>query len=119
MTNKSRYPIIFSWDLSAYQAPNSPLHAKLSLTPAEAPLEPGERCVCKLTMEAGLQPQLFESELQCAVHVDEEWMMEQAAAMQAAGAGATAGGGGVDGEEVVEEVIMEDPPRSVWVMGVS
>jgi hypothetical protein len=38
-------------------------------------LEPGSQCVCRVTLEAGITPQVFEAEVRCHVCVDEESAM--------------------------------------------
>ncbi|GIL85005.1 hypothetical protein Vretimale_9849 [Volvox reticuliferus] len=111
LTNKSRYPLAFTWDLAALAPPpgiagpplpsadlltGRPLQAALAITPPSGSLEPGERLVCRIALHAGVTPQLFEGEVRCNVRVDEE-AMEEAAAVDAALV------------ERVEEVIAEDP----------
>ncbi|GIL53686.1 hypothetical protein Vafri_9323 [Volvox africanus] len=121
LTNKSRYPLAFTWDLAALAPPpgiagpplpssdllaGRPLQAALAITPPAGSLDPGERLVCRIALHAGVTPQLFEGEVKCSIRVDEE-AMEEAAAAGAAAATAAA----VDAAlvERVEEVIVEDP----------
>ncbi|GLC34162.1 Cilia- and flagella-associated protein 65 [Pleodorina starrii] len=124
LTNKSRYPLAFDWDLAALSPPpgvsgpplpsadfavlaGRPLQAALAISPSAGSLEPGERLVCRVALHAGVTPQLFEGEVRCNVRVDEEAMEEAAAAAGAAAAAAAEAEAAL--VERVEEVIAEDP----------
>ncbi|EFJ47120.1 hypothetical protein VOLCADRAFT_92245 [Volvox carteri f. nagariensis] len=122
LTNKSRYPLAFDWDLAALAPPpgvsgpplpsadlltGRPLQAALAITPASGSLEPGERLVCRVALHAGVTPQLFEGEVRCNVRVDEE-AMEEAATAAGAVAAAVAEADATMVERV-EEVIAVDP----------
>ncbi len=122
LTNKSRYPLSFEWDLAALAPPpgagpplpsadllaGSPLQASLAITPPCGSLEPGERLVCRVALHAGVTPQVFTGEVRCHVRVDDAALEEAEAAAAAAGAAAAADAPFV---EAVEEVIAEDPAR--------
>ena len=41
------------------------MNGQLDVDPARGKLQPGERCICKLTYQAGLQPELFQGEVIC------------------------------------------------------
>ncbi|KXZ53757.1 hypothetical protein GPECTOR_6g674 [Gonium pectorale] len=124
LTNKSRYPLAFDWDLAALAPPpgvpgpplpsadllaDRPLQGALAITPASGSLEPGERLVCRVALHAGVTPQIWEGEIRCTVRVDEE-VLEAAAAEAAAGAAALAAAEAATMEQV-EEVIAESPAR--------
>ena len=70
----------YGWDLGIFGGPKAPavagtgsaIQAGLSISPRTGALEPGAQCVCRLTLEAGITPQLFEAEFRLHARVDEE-----------------------------------------------
>lgn len=60
----AQHGVEFEWDLGMLGA-NGCLDAQLDIQPASGKLAPGDCCLCKLTFQAGLNPQLFEGALQC------------------------------------------------------
>ena len=42
------------------------------MDPACGELQPGESCICKLTYQAGLQPELFQGEVTCVARAAAE-----------------------------------------------
>ncbi|MEW5306910.1 MAG: hypothetical protein WDW36_009343 [Sanguina aurantia] len=84
LTNTSRYPLMFRWDLGCFTDRN--LHATLRVSPAAGTLGPGERAVVRLSFEAQLLPQLLEGEISCIVQVDEAVLYSTGGASMAASA---------------------------------
>ena len=41
------------------------MNGQLDVDPAHGELQSGESCICKLTYQAGLQPELFQGEVTC------------------------------------------------------
>ena len=60
----AQHEVEFEWDLGTLGA-NGCLDGQLDIQPASGKLAPGECCLCKLTFQAGLNPQLFKGALQC------------------------------------------------------
>eukprot|EP00798_Chlamydomonas_sp_ICE-L_P020949 gene20949-27801_t len=110
LSNKSVYPLCFNWDLGLFQSsfsPSNAIQAGLSISPSNGTLQPGEQMVCRVTLEAGYTPQLFEAEVSCQVSVDEEEMYQSAqAALEAAQDGEDAIDY-TDTGSVIEEVIID------------
>lgn len=121
LTNTSEYPLNFEWDLGIFGAQppavagtGSAIQAGLTISPMRGQLEPGgAQCVCRLSFEAGVTPQLFEAEVRCRVSVDEEAAFRHAAeAMREAEARDALGAlDYTDSGSVIEEVIYESPER--------
>jgi len=118
VTNTSSYPLFFEWDLGIFSpaAPavagtGSAIQAGLQISPMSGRLEPGERCVVRLALEAGITPQLFEAEVRCRVAADEEAMYESAAAAVQQAASMADALDYTETGSVIEEVIVESPNR--------
>ncbi len=121
LSNTSEYPITFEWDLGIF-APQRPavagqgsaVQAGLTVSPPRGQLEPGEQCVCRVALEAGITPQLFEAEVRCRVAVDEESAFRHAAEAlrEQEARDAAAALDYTDTGSVIEEVIFESPNRN-------
>lgn len=72
LQNDSCWPLAFAWDLGCFLSVEQQrtIGGMLELLPASGTLAPGERLVCRVCFQAGLQPQLFEAEVNCCVKVD-------------------------------------------------
>ena len=71
------------------------MNGQLDVDPDHGELQPGESCICKLTYQAGLQPELFQGEVTCMARAAAE---EQAQTGDLAELSVVAEGAAVEGE---------------------